>query len=57
MCAKTRINRPTYATLKHRGKMIHQSTHYVWLPITGQISGPARFVKVSKGSTYRRAMS
>ena len=54
MSAVTRIKRPTYATPRKApvGRFIHVSTDYRW--IERYPGGPADFVKVTTGVTYRR---
>lgn len=37
---------------KVEGRMVHQSTHYGW--VQANPSAPAQFVKLAKGTTYRR---
>ena len=53
MSAKTRINRPTTATPRNVGtrRYLHVSTDYRWI---GNGKEPARFVKVGRGSTFRK---
>ena len=57
MSIVTRIKRPTYATPRKAptGRFVHVSTDYRWIErYPGYLGGPADFVKVTKGSTYRR---
>ena len=57
MSAKTRINRPTTATPRNVGtrRYLHVSTDYRWLPVDPNFpAGRARFVKVGRGSTFRK---
>lgn len=57
MGARTRIRRPTTATpsaSKAPPRFLHVSTNYRWIPVSwDNPSGPARFVAVTRGSTYR----
>ena len=61
MSIKTRIRRPTTATPRNlrRERFVHVSTNYGWVHPTDAIgrsilAAPAQFVKLGKGSTYRR---
>ena len=55
MSIKARIRRPTTATPRtlRLERFVHVSTDYQWL--TFHPGMPAKFVKVGKGTTYRRA--
>lgn len=57
MSKATRINRPTSATPRKApmGRMIHVATNYAWVGgLATDAPGPARFVKLARGTTYRR---
>jgi len=52
MSAKTRINRPTYATPSNpRGKLTFTATFWRWISMP---DGTSRFVKGAKGLTFRK---
>lgn len=59
MGARTRIHRRTTATpsaSKAPPRFFHVSTRYGWVPVDFTNSaGPSQFVKLGKGSTYRRS--
>lgn len=40
------------------GRMVHVSTSYAWMPVYPRHpQGPANFIKVGRGVTYRRAQA
>ena len=57
MSAITRIKRPTYATPRNVGtrRYLHVSTDYRWMAVDpSRVSGPTHFVKVGRGTTFRK---
>ena len=57
MSAVTRIKRKTYATPRNVGtrRYFHVSTDYRWSALgPANPAGPAQFVKVGPGLTYRK---
>jgi hypothetical protein len=57
MSRKTRTKRPTTATPRKVGtrRYLHISTDYAWRPVNPlNPLGPAHFVKVGRGETYRK---
>ena len=58
MNAVTRIKRPTYATPRRDTRpprYLHISTNYAWVAVDPAVPhGSARFVKVGRGTTFRK---